>query len=385
MARAAIGIIGCGNISAAYLELAPLFAGIEIVACADIVPAAAKARASQFSVRAMSVEALLADKDIAAVVNLTVPKAHFRVSQEILSAGKHLYSEKPLTLSAADARKLVRLADRRGLAVGCAPDTFLGAGAQLARRMIDKGAVGRVVAGSATFLNHGMEHWHPNPDFFYRPGAGPMFDIGPYYVTTLVSLLGPVKAVAGMASKGLAERVIISEPRRGERLKVTTPTTINAVMEFASGALVSIATSWDVWRHGHENPIEIYGTDGSMLVPDPNFFGGPVAVTVKDGDFARVDSGDGAFGSANWPAARPRVANYRALGLADMMDAVRSGREPRCSGRLAAHVVEVMEAAQVSAATRKFVKIRSTVERPAPLTAADARRLTARSGARITR
>ncbi len=379
MAReTAIGIIGCGVISETYLRLAPSFRGLKIVACADMVPAAAKARAKQYSVRAMTVDELLASNDIEVVINLTVPAAHYDVSKSILSAGKHAYSEKPLALDAKQAGKLVAEADRRGLKLGCAPDTFLGGGGQTARRLLDKGAIGKVVSGTAHVLSHGMENWHPNPGFFFQPGAGPMLDLGPYYVTALVNLLGPVKTVAAMAKSGFTHRLVTADgPMKGKKVKVTTPTTINAILEFHSGAEVTIATSWDVWKHGHGNPIEIYGTAGSMLVPDPNFFGGKVAYSQGGSDYAEVDAELAPFGAPNYqgrPGA-PMRSNYRMLGVADLIDTVGRKREPRCSGRLAAHVLDVMESTLLSAATRKFVTLKSEVERPKPLSEADAKRL----------
>jgi predicted dehydrogenase len=379
MARGtAIGIIGCGVISETYFRLAPSFAGLTIVACADAVPAAAKARAKQYSVRAMTVDELLKSDEIEVVINLTVPTAHYDVTKAILSAGKHAYSEKPLTLSAREARKLVAEADRRGLKLGCAPDTFLGGGGQTARRLIDKGAIGKVVSGTAHVLSHGMEHWHPNPGFFFQPGAGPMLDLGPYYVTALVNLLGPVKTVAAMATSGFAQRLVTAEgPMNGKKVKVTTPTTINAMLEFHSGAEVTIATSWDVWKHGHANPIELYGTKGSMLVPDPNFFGGTVAYSEQGGDYTDVDAELTPFGAPNYQGrpGTPMRSNYRMLGVADLIDAARRKREPRCSGRLAAHVLDVMESTLHSAATRRFVTLKSEVTRPTPLSEADAKRL----------
>ena len=379
MARGtAIGIIGCGVISETYFRLAPSFAGLKIVACADVVPAAAKARAKQYCVRAMSVDELLKSDEIEVVINLTVPAAHYDVTKAILSAGKHAYSEKPLTLSAREARKLVAEADRRGLKLGCAPDTFLGGGGQTARRLIDKGAIGKVVSGTAHVLSHGMEHWHPNPGFFFQPGAGPMLDLGPYYVTALVNLLGPVKTVAAMATSGFSHRLVTAEgPMTGKKVKVTTPTTINAMLEFHSGAEVTIATSWDVWKHGHGNPIELYGTNGSMLVPDPNFFGGKVVYSERDGEYTEVDAELAPFGAPNYQGrpGTPMRSNYRMLGVADLVDAAKRKREPRCSGRLAAHVLDVMESTLTSAATRKFVTLKSDIERPRPLTEADAKRL----------
>ena len=380
--RAGIGIIGCGNISEAYLRLAPTFDNVAIVAVADIMPEAAKARAAQFKVRALKVDELLKDGEIEAIVNLTVPAVHYNVTKSILSAGKHCYTEKPLALNAKDAQKLVVEADKRNLKLGSAPDTFLGAGLQTVRKMLDGGAIGKVVGGTAYVMSHGMEHWHPNPGFFFQPGAGPIFDVGVYYITALVSLLGGVKSVTAMASMGAKDRLVTAEgPMKGKKIKVTTPTNINAVMEFANGAQITLGASWDVWKHGHANPIELYGLDGAMLVPDPNFFSGKISTSTRGADYVEVDTADAPFGKANWPwngGAFTR-ANYRMLGVSDLIDAARSKREPRCSGRLAAHVVEVMEAILQSSVKRSFVKIKSEVSRPAPLTPAVAKRLTSQA------
>jgi predicted dehydrogenase len=377
--KAKVGIIGCGNISEAYLRLAPRFSNVEVVAVADVVPAAAKARAEQFNVKALSVNDLLKEKDIDVVVNLTVPAAHYDITKSILSAGKHAYTEKPLALTAKDAAKLVAEADKRGLKLGSAPDTFLGAGAQTVRQLLDKGTIGKVVGGTAYVLSHGMEHWHPNPGFFFQPGAGPVFDVGVYYLTTLVSLLGGVESVTAMASMGSPTRLVSAEgPMKGKKIKVTTPTNINAILKFAKGAQITLGASWDVWKHGHPNPIEFYGTEGSMLVPDPNFFSGKILYSSRGDDYVEVDSASGPFGAHNWPFAGPFTrANYRMLGVSDLVDAARSKREPRCSGRMAAHVVEVMEAILKSSEKQSFVAIKSKVDRPAPVTEAVAKRLAA--------
>lgn len=379
--RAAIGIVGCGNISEAYLKLAPVFSNVKVVAVADIVPAVAKARADQFSVRALSVNELLKDQEIEAVINLTIPEVHYDVTSSILSAGKHAYSEKPLALNARDAAKLVKEADKRGLKLAGAPDTFLGAGAQTARQLLDKGTIGKVIGGTAYVMSHGMEHWHPNPGFFFQPGAGPVFDVGVYYITTLVSLLGGVESVTAMASMGSTTRLVTANgPMKGKKIKVTTPTNINAILKFAGGAQITLGASWDVWKHGHANPIEFYGSEGSMLVPDPNFFGGVISYSAKGGDYVDVDTSGGPFGKSNWPwTGEMTRANYRMLGVSDMIDAARSKREPRCSGRLAAHVVEIMEAILTSSQKGSFSKIKSAVERPSPLTSAVAKRLLAAS------
>lgn len=261
-----IGLIGAGNISEAYLKLAPLFPLTKIVAVADISAAAAKIRADQFGVAAMTVDELLKNSEIDTVINLTIPSAHYEISHSILSAGKHAYSEKPFALSVEDGKKLVAEADARGLKLGSAPDTFLGGGGQTARKLIDEGKIGRIVAGTMHVMSHGMENWHPNPGFFFQPGGGPILDLGPYYIAALVNLIGPVSTVAAFASKGFEERLVTAEgPLKGKTVPVGTPTTINAVLEFKTGAQVTLAASWDVWKHGHVNPIELYGTEGTML------------------------------------------------------------------------------------------------------------------------
>jgi predicted dehydrogenase len=282
-----VGIIGCGNISAAYLRLAPLFKGFACRACADIDAKAAAARAREFGLRGESVDELLAAEDIDIVVNLTVPSVHYEVSRRALAAGKHVYSEKPFVLALREGKDLARLAARRGLRVGAAPDTFLGGGHQHARHLIDAGAVGRITSGTAFVMSHGMEHWHPSPDFFYRPGAGPVLDVGPYYVTNLIQLIGPVRRVVALSTTPSPTRTITSKPRYGQKIPVETPTTVQALLEFASGATVSLSASWDVWSHGH-SCMELYGETGTITVPDPNFFGGEPRLTSRDKPVARL-------------------------------------------------------------------------------------------------
>jgi len=370
-----IGLIGAGNISEAYLKLAPLFPMTKIVAVADINPDAAKARADQFGIRAMTVDALLKDSEIDTVINLTIPAAHYEISHAILSAGKHAYSEKPFALSVEDGKKLVAEADARKLKLGSAPDTFLGGGGQMARKLVDEGKIGRIIAGTTYVMGHGMEAWHPNPSFFFQPGAGPVLDIGPYYVASLINLIGAAKSVTAVASKGFDERLVTAEgPMKGKTVPVNTPTTINAIIEFQSGAQVALGASWDVWKHGHENPIELYGSEGTLLVPDPNFFGGVLRYSKEGGDYVEVDSESAPFGRGNWSGGR---ANYRMLGVADMLDAAETGREPRCSGRVALHALDVMVSILEAAATRKVVDLSTTADRPLPLTVDDAERLIA--------
>lgn len=368
MAKRGVGIIGCGNISAAYLRLAPMFRDIEVRAVADINREAAEARAKEFDVRAETVEGLLAADDLEIVVNLTVPAAHFEVSARVLEAGKHVYSEKPFVLSLVEGAELKRIAEPHGLRIGSAPDTFLGGAHQQARALIDDGTVGKVTSGTAFVMSHGMEHWHPNPDFFFLPGAGPVLDIGPYYVTNLVQLLGPVERVVALASTPETERTILSEPRRGERIPVKTPTTIHALLQFASGAVVTMCTSWDVWGHGHK-PMELYGTEASLDVPDPNFFGGDLILTRANAGQETVTPWKHPFGVAN----QDTRANYRTAGLADMAQAIGEKRPHRCSMELALHAVEVMTGILKAGESGAFVDMTTTCERPAALDPESAR------------
>lgn len=368
-----VGILGCGNISAAYFQLIPLFNNLRAVACADINAAAAKARAEEFGVRAESVDALLADPEVDVIVNLTIPEAHFSMSKRALEAGKHVYSEKPFVLSIAEGEELRRIADAKGLRVGSAPDTFLGGTHQFARHLIEEGKVGKIMSGTAHVLGAGMEAWHPNPDFFFRPGGGPILDMGPYYVTNLVNLVGPVKRVVAMANMARAERVIGNGPRNGEAVPVTTPTNIHAVLEFENGAHISLMGSWDVIANKHTN-MELYGVDGAILVPDPNFFGGELQVAVRGpSGFEGVQVWDHPLTSAKFKTGDGRmVANYRAAGLADMMAAHESGREHRCSLDRALHVVDVLTSILKSAEEGRFVDIVTRCTQPAPFGIEDA-------------
>ncbi|MCW4115860.1 Gfo/Idh/MocA family oxidoreductase [Aurantimonas sp. MSK8Z-1] len=350
-----IGIIGCGNISAAYLTAAKNFPVLDVRALADLDQAAAARRSEEFGVPAVSIEELLADPAIEIVLNLTIPAAHVSVGLDILKAGKHAYSEKPLGIDFTDATRLIEEAERRNLRVGCAPDTFLGGSHQAARAFLDTGKLGQPVGGTAFFMCPGHERWHPSPDFYYKRGGGPMLDMGPYYVTDLVNLLGPVARVAGMAPVPRAQRTITSEPKKGQAIDVEVPTHVVGLLEFVSGAVVSITMSFDVAAHKHL-PIEIYGTEGSLIVPDPNRFGGEVSTLPKGGEWTDV------------PVETPWAdGNYRSLGLADMAAAIRQDRPHRASGALALHALEVMEAVGKAAETGTTVAITTRPERPQPL------------------
>ncbi len=350
-----IGIIGCGNISKTYLENARRFPSLEIIAVADIRPEAAQVRAQEFGLVALSVEELLAHQEIGAVVNLTIPAAHVEVSRRALAAGKHVYVEKPIGIDLASAKDLLDRADALGLRVGCAPDTFLGAGQQTARHCLDHGMIGKALSGTIFMLGAGPESWHPNPQFFYEPGGGPMLDMGPYYITALVNLFGPVKSVIASTTRGYTERICGHESIRGQKIPVQVYTHYTGVLEFHSGPVITAAISFDVKSHGHRN-IEIYGTEGSLSIPDPNTFGGEVLACLP--------------GSKEWvpqPYTHEYADNSRILGLIDLLDGLQQRRASRCDGRLAYHVLEVMLSFEKSHESGRRVYLESQPERPAAL------------------
>src|SRR5260370_11663274 len=270
-----IGIVGSGFISGAYLRAAQDFPDMRFVAWSDVNSGAAEEKAHEFRIQALSVEELLANSEIDLVLNLTVPQSHGTVSLRAIEAGKHVYSEKPLSVSVKEAKELLSAADAKAKRVGVAPDTFLGGGQQTARALIDDGKIGMPIGGTAFILLPGHEHWHPNPDFFYQPGGGPVFDMGPYYLTALVNLLGPIRRGISIGRRTLDNPGIQSGPRQVERNPVPILTRFNALLEFQVSPIVSFHASFDVQNHTH-SPIEIYGTDGTLQVPDPNTFGGPV-------------------------------------------------------------------------------------------------------------
>ena len=373
-----VGIIGCGNISTTYLELAPLFHGLTITAVSDLDESRARAQAEEYGCEAMTVENLLRDSSIEAVINLTVPAVHAEVSTAVVKAGKHVYSEKPYVLTLDDGLALGKLAEDQKVRIGSAPDTFLGGAHQAARALVDSDRVGAIVGGSCHFMNHGLEDWHPDPDFFYQPGGGPVLDMGPYYISNLVQLIGPVSRVVALTSMPFSTRTISSEPRAGEIITVGTATSAAALLEFVSGAQITLSMSWDVWSHEH-NCMELYGTNSTLYVPDPNFFGGELRLNRGQED--EVVAVDHPLAEINqFPEEGsdedPR-ANYRGIGLADMIAAIGEGRAHRCDNRFALHVIDVMTSILKSGEEKRIVDIASSCERPAALDGAAARALLA--------
>ena len=348
-------IIGCGNISDIYFQNGKVFDILDIAACADLVPERAKAKAEQYECKALSVDEVLADPSIEIIINLTIPIAHAQVAFKAVEAGKSVHNEKPLTITREDGRKLLEMAKTKGVRVGCAPDTFMGGGIQTCIKLIDDGWIGEPIAATAFMTCHGHEAWHPDPEFYYKAGGGPMFDMGPYYLTALVAMLGPVKRVTGSTRITFPERTITSKPKYGTKIKVDVPTHVAGIMDFANGAVGTIITSFDVWTA--ELPcIEVYGTEGTLSVPDPNGFGGPVRVMRPGSD-----------GPREVPLSHGYAENARGIGPADMAYALRSGRKHRASGELAYHVLDIMHAFHDASDQGRHIELQSTCERPAPL------------------
>ena len=346
-----VGIIGTGNIAPAYIEGCAPFEVIKLTACADILTDRAQAFATEHGLTAYSVDDLLARDDIDIVVNLTIPAAHAEVSLQIIEAGKHAYCEKPLAVNRADGEAVIKAAAAAGLRMGCAPDTFLGGGGQTARKAIDDGVIGEPIAATATWLSHGHESWHPNAGFYYLKGGGPMLDMGPYYVTALLNLMGPVARVSGAARMTFAERIATSEALMGQRLPVEVNTHVAGTLEFESGAIATVIMSYDVWGN-HLPHIELHGSEGSLSVPDPNRFDGEVSV-VKGGTREWVD------------IPLTHTTNIgRGAGVADMAYAIQSGRPHRASGDLALHALEIMLALEESSEQGRHIEIKSTLEQP---------------------
>ena len=353
-----IGVIGCGRISGAYLWMARQFPDVAITACADLDVQIAKAKAAEFNVpKGCSVDELLKDDEIDLVLNLTIPQAHFPVAMQVLRSGKHVYSEKPLGIQREQGRLILEEAAKRNLKVGGAPDTFMGSGIQTARRLIDDGAIGRPLAFTAFMMCRGHESWHPGPEFYYEPGGGPMFDMGPYYLTALLNLLGPVKRLTGAASIAIPVRTITSEPKRGQTFAVHTPDHIVGTMEFENGCIGTIITTFATMHPVYDGnqPIVIYGESGTLRVPDPNLFDGPVHLRTVD--------------DADWREIKPMFATGygRGIGAADMARAIRNGGPFRANGEQAMAVLDLMQGFLDSAASGKAFIPTVRYERPAPM------------------
>lgn len=349
-----VGIIGCGNISKIYLENAAVFHNYTIEAVSDLVLERAQERAKEYGIpKAYTTEELLNDPEIELVINLTIPAAHADIACQALNKGKHVYGEKPLAVELADGERILALSHDKGLYVGNAPDTSLGAGIQTVRKLLDEGAIGEPLSATAFMMGAGHENWHPDPAFYYKHGGGPMFDMGPYYLTALIHLLGPAARVTGSARISRPERTITSQPKYGEKIAVEVPTQINSVIDFENGTVVSMIMSFDVQSHQLPH-IEIYGTEGTISVPDPNTFGGPVYLKKKNQQqWEEVPLIDGYAG------------NSRGLGVAEMVAAIQEQKKSRVEGALAYHVLEMMHGVYQSSNEQKHVILSSSCQRPA--------------------
>lgn len=357
MGKIKVGVVGCGNISSIYFENLNKFEVVEVAACSDLVQEKAEKQAEKYNVpQVCTTEEILEDPEIDIVLNLTTPEAHADVCLSALEAGKNVHVEKPLAITREDGRKILEKAETKGLLVGGAPDTFMGGGIQTCRKLIDDGWIGKPIGATAFMVCHGHESWHPAPEFYYKVGGGPMFDMGPYYLTALISLLGSVKRVTGSTSKAFDERTITSEPKFGKKIEVEVPTHVTGLMDFENGAVGSIITSFDVW--GSQLPrIEIYGTEGSLSVPDPNTFGGPVHVFKPDqGEWEEV------------PLTHGYTDNSRGIGVADMAYALQSeAREHRAKGEMAYHVLDIMHSFHDASDRGQHIELDSGCERPQAL------------------
>lgn len=358
MKKLHVGIVGLGKISAIYLDnLSTIFSRwITIAGVTDLVEARVREVSERYRVPGFEdYRAMLCDTGIDLIVNLTTPQSHWELCRDALLAGKHVYVEKPLSLTTAEAEALVLLAQERGLIIGGAPDTFLGAGIQTCRKAIDDGLIGEPIAASAFMMNRGHESWHPDPEFYYKSGGGPLFDMGPYYITALINLLGPVEAVSAVAKKSFERRTITSEPKQGAVIDVEVATHIAGLLTFRGGAVATLVTSFDVWQHSMPN-IEIYGSEGTLRVPDPNTFSGPVLYSKA-----------GSRQCEELPLLFDYAENSRGLGVADIAWALEGGTMPRAGGNLALHVVEVMEGLLKASDMKSSVKLLHQCERPEPL------------------
>ena len=353
-----IGFVGCGDISGIYLtNITNLYKELKIVGVCDLIRERSERAAKEYNIGKVyaDMHELFADSEVDIVLNLTRPYEHMDVTIAALSAGKHVYSEKPIGASLEEADKIMALVREKNLYIGGAPDTFLGAGLQTCRKLIDDGAIGEVFGASAYMVCRGHETWHPDPEFYYKYGGGPMLDMGPYYTTALVSLLGPVKSLTGMTKISMPTRTITSQPHNGTVVKVDVPTYVTGLMKFTNGAVGSIFTTFDVYK-AQVPFIEIYGSEGTLSTPDPNYFEGPVRL-YKGGsdDFVEM------------PLQFEYSENSRALGLADMAKAIETGRKARASGDLLYHICEIMTGFKKASDDESFIKLESTVERPDPM------------------
>jgi len=366
-----VGLIGCGHISETYFRAEKYFNNIKIIKCADINHTNAIKCAKAYKIKALSVKDLLKDQEVEIILNLTIPKAHYQVAKQSLLNGKHVYSEKPMAINFKDGLDLVKIANKKKLYIGNAPDTFLGGGIQKSKELVEKNILGRISLGNAIFAFPGVQSYHPNPEpWFAKKEGGPVIDMGPYYLTALVNLLGPAKKVTGSIMEGVKRRIIGIGPKKNKTFKVECPTTYLSTIQFENGTIIRLTLSFDVIAH-QRNHIELYGSKGSMIVPDPNMFGGSVYVCNKLGDpWKEYKTNKMHLGKINIRSQSSRAnesptnANYRGAGLAEMAYSIENKKINKCNGELSLHVLDIIQSTMKACKTNKPQIIKTTCKKP---------------------
>ena len=377
-----VGLIGCGHIAETYFKGHKYFNNFRIIKCADIKHSAAKKCASLYKIKAVSVKDILKDKEIEIILNLTIPKAHFEISKKALLNNKHVYTEKPMAIDVEDGKELVKIAKRKKLYIGNAPDTFLGGGNQKSKELLENNIIGKINLGNIIFAYPGVQSYHPNPEpWFAKKEGGPVIDMGPYYLTALVNLLGPAKQVWGSFMWNKKKRIIGIGPRKGSSIKVLCPTTYLGTIFFNSGAIIRFTLSFDVIAH-HRNHIELYGSKGSILVPDPNMFGGSVYTCKKLGGAWKEHKTNKMYlGKINIRQKSLRAneapinANYRGVGLAEMAYCIQNNKKHRCNGDLSFHVLDIIQSIMIAAKKRKRINIKSSCSIPKKFSSTEIRKI----------
>ena len=377
-----VGLIGCGHISETYFRAEKYFNNIKIVKCADINHANALKCAKTYKIKALSVKDLLKDQEVEIILNLTIPKAHYQVAKQSLLNGKHVYSEKPMAINFKDGLDLVKIAKRKKLYIGNAPDTFLGGGIQKSKELLEKNILGRISLGNAIFAFPGVQSYHPNPEpWFAKKEGGPVIDMGPYYLTALVNLLGPAKKVTGSIMEGVKRRTIGIGPKKNKTFKVECPTTYLSTIQFENGTIIRLTLSFDVIAH-QRNHIELYGSKGSMIVPDPNMFGGSVYVCNKLGDpWKEYKTNKMHLGKINIRSQSSRAnesptnANYRGAGLAEMAYSIENKKINKCNGELSLHVLDIIQSTMKACKTNKPQLIKTTCKKPSLFNTKDIKKI----------
>jgi len=369
-----IGLIGCGNIAETYFRAQDYFNNITFIACADKFPDAANKCAEQYKIKSLSVDEILNEDDVDIILNLTIPQAHFEVSKLALEAGKHVYSEKPMSIKYDEAKELLEIANKKNLYFGNAPDTFLGGGGQTSRQFVDKGEIGKILTGNFIFAFPGVQEFHSNPESWFESGGGPIIDMGPYFFTTLVNLLGPAKNVRARGKKFSSKREYLVGPKKGKTFDVEISTSVMFDIEFENETIIQGFISFDVQNH-MRNHIELYGSHGSIIVPDPNMFGGPVIISKELGsDWIKHSVEDKPLGKTNIinhsgrSNEAPKQSNYRGVGLSEMIYSIENKKQHRCNGNLALHVLDIIESTIIASETKKEIPLRSKCDQPSPLT-----------------